>query len=103
MGLFGEHKDHMGCGRMTLNARCAFSSEKKHDIGWSGACGRMTLNVRWAFFREKTNNIGWGGACGRMTLTARCAYLAKRQIILDGAPLVRNLNGRWYAISLQLC
>ena len=57
-------------------------------IAWSGAWGRMTLNARWAFFSEKKNHIGWGGACGRMTLNARWIFLAKRKIILDGAEYV---------------
>ena len=46
----------------------------------------MTLNARWAFFSEKKHNIGWGGACGRMTLNARSWYAAcgERQSVFLG-------------------
>ena len=39
-------------------------NEKKNDSGWSGADGRMTLDARWAFFSEKKNNIGCGAEQG---------------------------------------
>ena len=51
---------------------------------------------RWmGFLGENKNNFGWNGACGRMTLFIFGFFLAKRNIILDGA---RHVDGALFSL-----